>query len=277
MEQEHEKQPPDEPRIAWHAAFIEAIQLELDQYRNVLEFKPEFPLTAEPLRIDVLIIKKTTNLLIHKNIAAIFRTHNVVEFKSPTDYLSITDFYKVYGYACLYASLEHIPITDLTITFIESHYPRELVRHLREVRSYTVEERSAGIYTVTGDIMPIQIIDSRELSEGENLWLRNLDNELNVEGIRRITGEIAKAGKGARIQAYLDAIMRANVGMVEEVIKMSDVTLEQVLERTGLIAKWKVEVAKKLIDIGLPLEQVAQVTELDIETLTQLGIKPHCE
>jgi hypothetical protein len=141
--------------------------------------------------------------------------------------------------------------------------------------------------------MPIQIIDSRELSEGENLWLRNLDNELNVEGIRRITGEIARAGKEARIKAYLDAIMRANVRMVEEAIRMSDVTLEQVFERTGLLAKWeakykaegeaigeergearaekrvKREVAENLINIGLSLEQVAQVTGLDIETLTQ--------
>ncbi|MDR1174295.1 MAG: hypothetical protein LBK83_02325 [Treponema sp.] len=137
------------------------------------------------------------------------------------------------------------------------------------------------------------VIDSRELSEGENLWLRNLDNELNVEGIRRITGEIAKAGKGARIQAYLDAVVRANAGVLEEAIRMSDLTLEQVLERTGLIAKWearfkaegeaigeergearaeeriKREVARKLINIGLSLEQVAQGTGLDIATLTQ--------
>jgi hypothetical protein len=140
--------------------------------------------------------------------------------------------------------------------------------------------------------MPIQVIDSRKLSEGENLWLRNLDNELNVEGIRRITGEIARAGKGARIQAYLDAVVRANAGALEEAIRMSDLTLEQVLERTGLIAKWearlkarakaegeareamaeervKREVAGKLINIGLPLEQVVQVTGLGIETLAQ--------
>jgi hypothetical protein len=290
---EHEKQPPDEPRIAWHAAFVEAIQMELHQYRDLLEFKPEYPLTAEPLKIDVVIIKKTTNVPIHKNIAAIFRKHNILEFKSPTDYLSLNDFYKVYGYACLYASLEHIPITDLTLTLIESRRPREVLAHLRKIRSYTVEERGAGIYTVRGDIIPIQIIDSRELSEGENLWLRNLDNKLNVEGIRRITGEIARAGKGARIQAYVDAIVRANVDVLEEAIRMSDLTLEQVLERTGLIAKWeargeergraegeargeamaeervKREVARKLINIGLPFEQVAQVTGLDIETLTQ--------
>ncbi|MDR1174293.1 MAG: hypothetical protein LBK83_02315, partial [Treponema sp.] len=237
--QQYEKQPPDEPRIAWHAAFVEAIQMELEPYRDVLEFKPEYPLTAEPLKIDVVVIKKTTNVLIDKNIAAIFRTHNILEFKSPADYLSLNDFYKVYDYACLYASLEKIPITDLTITLIESRHTRELLAHLRKTRSYTVEERSGGIYTVTGDIMPIQIIDSRELSEGENLWLRNLDNELNVERINRITAEIARLGKAARIKAYLDAIMRANVGMVEEAIRMSDMTLEQVLERTGLTAKWE--------------------------------------
>ncbi|MDR1046699.1 MAG: hypothetical protein LBL64_02920, partial [Treponema sp.] len=80
---------------------------------------------------------------------------------------------------------------------------------------------------MTGDIIPIQIIDSRELSEGENLWLKNLDNGLNVEEIRRITEEIARLGKAARIKAYVDAIMRANVGMVEEAIRMSDMTLEQ--------------------------------------------------
>ncbi|MDR1174732.1 MAG: hypothetical protein LBK83_04605 [Treponema sp.] len=125
----------------------------------------------------------------------------------------------------------------------------------------------------------------------------NADDELNVERINRITAEIAKAGKEARIKAYLDAIVRANVNVIEEVIRMSDLTLEQVLERTGLIAKWeargraegraegkaegearearaeervKREVAKKLINnIGLPLEQVAQVTGLDIGTLRQ--------
>jgi predicted transposase/invertase (TIGR01784 family) len=136
-------------------------------------------------------------------------------------------------------------------------FEEEIYREVEEVEKVTVEERGRGIYTVTGDIIPIQIIDSRELSDGENLWLRNLDNGLNVEAIR-----------------------------------MSDMTLEQVLERTGLTAKWeargeargkaegeareamaeervKREVAKNLINIGLPLEQVAQATGLDIETLTQ--------
>jgi hypothetical protein len=71
-----------EERIPWHPAFFEAIQKELEAYKNVLEFEAEHPLTEAPLRMDVLIIKKRRNVVIKKNIAAIFRAHNVVEFKN---------------------------------------------------------------------------------------------------------------------------------------------------------------------------------------------------
>jgi hypothetical protein len=43
---------------SWHPAFVDAIQLELEQYLGILEFIPEYQLTTEPLRIDVVIIKK---------------------------------------------------------------------------------------------------------------------------------------------------------------------------------------------------------------------------
>jgi hypothetical protein len=160
------------PHISWHAAFVEAIQLELEQYQDVLEFYPEFQLTTEPLRIDCVVIKKAKDVVITKNIAAIFREANLLEYKSPSDHVSVVDFYKVYGYACLYASLEKTPITNLTITFVESRYPRELLAHLRKVRNYKIEEKWPGVYNVSGDILPIQVINSRKLSADENIWLK---------------------------------------------------------------------------------------------------------
>ncbi|GHV20892.1 hypothetical protein FACS189494_05490 [Spirochaetia bacterium] len=54
----------NENPIAWHPAFIEAIQLELEQYKDILEFNPEHQLTSEPLKIDVLIIKKPPDVVI---------------------------------------------------------------------------------------------------------------------------------------------------------------------------------------------------------------------
>jgi hypothetical protein len=83
---------------------------------------------------------------LEKNIAAIFRKDNILEYKSPEDYLSVEDFYKVYGYACLYAALNKVPVTDLTLTFVESRHPRKLLGHLREVLGYRVEEPWSGIY-----------------------------------------------------------------------------------------------------------------------------------
>jgi hypothetical protein len=143
----------------------------------------------------VVIIKKFRDVAIQKNIASIFRKENVVEYKSPRDYVSVGDFYKVYGYACLYISLNKADIKDLSLTFVESRYPRELLAHLREVRGYTVEEKLPGIYIIKGDILPIQVIDSRKLSEDENIWLKDLYDKLNEQEKRRIATEIQKLGK----------------------------------------------------------------------------------
>ncbi|GMO40968.1 MAG: hypothetical protein Ta2B_20710 [Termitinemataceae bacterium] len=44
--------------IQWHPAFIEALKHDLSSYKDVLTFKDEHQLTAAPLKIDVLVIKK---------------------------------------------------------------------------------------------------------------------------------------------------------------------------------------------------------------------------
>ncbi|MDR2757307.1 MAG: hypothetical protein LBC20_16535, partial [Planctomycetaceae bacterium] len=76
-------------KTSWHPAFWGAMQLELKEYRDVLEFTSEYQLTSEPLRIDVLIIKKLKDVVIDKNIARIFRTYNIFEYKSPSDSLTV--------------------------------------------------------------------------------------------------------------------------------------------------------------------------------------------
>jgi len=66
-------------KTLWHPAFCEAIKQGLSEYRNSLEFKFEHPLNAEPLCIDLLIIKKPKDLVIDKNIARIFKADNLLE------------------------------------------------------------------------------------------------------------------------------------------------------------------------------------------------------
>jgi predicted HTH domain antitoxin len=64
-------------RKAWHPAFAEATMAELADYSDVLEFIPEHPLNTEPLKIDLLIIKKPPGVAIEKNIGAIFKLFNL--------------------------------------------------------------------------------------------------------------------------------------------------------------------------------------------------------
>ena len=61
--------------------------MELDEYRNVLQFISEYQLNTEPLKIDVVIIKKSRDIPIKKNIAAIFRKENIIEYKSPEAFI----------------------------------------------------------------------------------------------------------------------------------------------------------------------------------------------
>ena len=274
---DHSREPD---LIAWHPAFIETLQLELEAYGDSLEFHSEYQLSSEPLRIDCLVIKKAPDLVIEKNIAAIFREANLLEYKSPDDYIAVADFYKVYGYACLYASFEEVPVTGITISFVESRYPRELLAHLKKRRGYKVEETSAGIYTVRGDILPIQIIDSRKLPEEENLWLRELYNKLSAQEINRITTEVNRRGKGARVRAYFNAITMANIQAIKEAINMGSAieSLEEVLEKTGgyarAVARGKeckaLEIAENMVNLGLPMETVISATKLDPEKIKAL-------
>lgn len=80
---------------------------------------------------------------IRKNIGRIFRQHNIIEYKSPEDHLNIDDFYKVYGYTCIYKTevekVNQIPAEELTITFVCYHYPRQMLRNLQNERNINVK------------------------------------------------------------------------------------------------------------------------------------------
>jgi hypothetical protein len=240
-----EQVPDNEPGpIHWHHAFVEALQLELEDYKNVLEFKAEHHLTTEPLRIDALIIKKPKNAKIGKNFAQIFRTDNICEFKSPGDYLSVKDFYKVMAYANLYAAITPgVSITDITLTFVETKYPRELMKHLQEIRGYTIDTPWPGIHRVTGDFIPIQVLESKGLSESDNRWLKGLNTGLAISNASVILRDSWQNEERRSKTAYLYAVLRANPLVFREVYKMTDseVTLDDVLVELGLTAKWKEE------------------------------------
>lgn len=173
----------------------------------------------------------------------------VTYYKSPDDSLSVDDFYKVYGYACFYksdtAAVNEIPLEELTITLVSEGYPRELIRHLRDVRGYKVENTEDGIYSVAGDKIPIQILVTRQLSRKENLWLRSLTNKLDTrENAKLLVEDYVEHKKNKLHKAVIETIMRANQKLFEEVNGMSDIFMEIVQEKFD--RKLKEEVDKEM-------------------------------
>ncbi len=222
--------------IYWHPAFFAGIQIELLDDADNLEFESEHLLSKKPMQIDILIIKKENDRPVKKNIGRFFKKRNIIEYKSPDDSLSVDDFYKVYGYTCFYksdtAAVNEIHLEELTITLVSESYPRELIRHLREVRKYTVEAVEDGIYSVTGDKIPIQILVTRQLSRKENLWLRSLTNKLDTrENAKLLVEDYVEHKKNNLHKAVIETIMRANQKLFEEVNGMSDIFMEIVQEK----------------------------------------------
>ncbi|MDY6362198.1 hypothetical protein ACTQ32_14570 [Roseburia faecis] len=80
------------------------------------------------------------------------RTYNVIEYKSPEDALTIDDFYKTVGYACLYKGYgEHVdavPINELTVSIFRGNRPEKMFLTLQKY-GHKTEENSQGIYYVT--------------------------------------------------------------------------------------------------------------------------------
>lgn len=244
----------------WHPAFFADIQIELKDDADNLIFENEHQLGTKPMEIDVLIIKKEKDRPVRKNIGRIFKKYNIVEYKSPGDSLSVDDFYKVYGYTCFYKAdvpyANSIPAEELTITFVSENYPRKLIQHLKTIRNYEVEMVEAGIYSVKGDFIPIQIIATRRLSETENLWLRSLTNKLKeTEKARKLVEDYLKHPENNLYKSVMDAIMHANKKTFKEVHSMTDIVMEIVQERFDQKLKEETEKAvKKEVDKALKKE-----------------------
>ena len=201
--------------LQWHPAFYADIQIEFREEAHKLKFQNEYALSKKPMLIDILAIRKKAGEKIHKNIGRIFRTYNLIEYKSPKDYMSVDDFYKVYGYACFYKAdtgqMNEIPAEEITITFVSKNYPRKMIRHLEDTRKYRTEKKEAGIYYVEGDVIAIQIIVTSQLSPEENLWLYSLtDNLTDPEVTERLLADYNGKEADNLYSAVMQVVVQAN-------------------------------------------------------------------
>ena len=232
----------------WHPAFYAGIQIELEDDADNLVFENEHQLGKKPMEIDVLIIKKETDRPVKKNIGRIFKKYNIIEYKSPDDSLSVDDFYKVYGYTCFYKAdvqyADSIPAEELSITFVSGKYPRKMIKHLTKIKKYQLTEVEKGIYYVNGDLIPIQILVTKNLSGEENLWLKSLTNKLKAtETAEKLVENYIDHKDSSLHRSVIETIMRANQKIFREVNGMSDIFMEIVQEKFDRKLKEEVEKA----------------------------------
>lgn len=240
------KKRKTEARLQWHPAFYADLQIELGADHKNLVWENEHQLGTKPLEIDILILKKDIRLPVQKNIGKIFRQFNVIEYKSPADYISINDFYKVYAYACLYKSENNIRMEEITITFACSRYPRNLIRYLRKEKCCQVKSVEQGIYHISGMGIPIQLILFHRLSRGKNLWLRSIGGKLSGwEEAEILIQEYRKHKKDERYRSVMDLIVRANQELFMEVKKMCQALEELMADELEAMRKSGWEAGEK--------------------------------
>ena len=208
--------------IYWHNAGFAAFQLELNDYLDVLRFEEGHMLSKEALEIDILIIKIQPGVQILKNFANIFKTHNIVEYKPQGHSLSIWDYNRVFAYALYYSSSNKIALEHISVTFSVMAYPRKLIKALAAERGRNVIKKCEGIYHIEGELFPVQILIGKQLSENENIFLRNLRSGLSKDEFTATIDKFAGLKPIEKRDVYLDRLAQANPRIFAEVTDMSN-------------------------------------------------------
>ena len=215
-------------KTQWHPGFVSAIKMELKNDRDILEYTSEYTLNSKPLQVDLLVIKKTGNRQVRNKIGEIFRAHNLMEYKSPSDSLDIDTFYKLVGCGCLYKSygekVDAIRIGEISLSLVRHGRPAGLIKAL-EQEGYKVARMYPGIYYIEGALpFKTQLLVTSELPKEENRWLTMLAKNLSVEDVRNL---VMYAKAGSRRSQYeaecIDSVMqvaaRENYSTFDDIMK----------------------------------------------------------
>ncbi len=281
----------EKTEIQWHPGFCGAAELELQSDRDALEFQREYNLSKKPLQIDLLIIKKVADIQIENEIGRIFKEYNVLEYKSPTDGLTIDDYYKTIGYACLYKGLgekvNQVPAEELTLSIFREAYPRELFKALRE-SGYTIEEQFPGVYYILGNVLfDTQVVVTRRLSRETHSSLRILSRNADAEDVRTFLTKARRLdspGNRHNADAVLQASIHANkrlydeirrdLGMCEALRELMKDEIDKILEEATAKATEEAEAkaaAKAAEEAAKAAEEAAKAAEKAMEKGMEKG------
>ncbi|MDE7044106.1 MAG: hypothetical protein K2O97_03650 [Acetatifactor sp.] len=206
----------DKIRINWHVAAICAIKITFREYSEYLQYFQEYRLAKSGYRIDLLMIRSAPDIKIPLSLAYIFRSHNLFEIKGIHSSITIHSYYKTIGYAALLIAEDpRIPPCtrdEISLSFLCHHKPVKLLRYLTEECKKNIAKSSKGIYHISGDIFPAQIIIVPELSPEEALYLRCLTDRLDDARLaEQLADDYSRHQGQQEYEEYMNQLVNANL------------------------------------------------------------------
>lgn len=268
--------------VDWHSGFYGAIGLEFIENDDDITLIDEHRLNHQPIRIDLLVVKKNREIQIANELGTAFRGHNIMEYKSENDTLSIDTVFKANAYASLYKAygkhVDDIKANDITVTLCRIAYPRDTFKSLKN-HGYTIEQIHQGIYMITGNFLfPTQIVVMKQLDSKLHFWLSNLRKNIPEPIFRDVIIKIHAFNTKQEkeyAKAYFGALAEYNK-QIHAKAKEDSIMNEYMQEFYKAEIDAKVEAEKKanvigMLNEGLNLDVIARVSRLTIEQVTTIG------
>lgn len=247
--------------IQWHPLFVKSIKaaLKASQIDQVQVF-PEVALSSKPLVIDVVVVNDASSDKLDHPIFELFRRFNIIEFKSPQDYLTLKDFDKGVVYSRLHyivGELEEDVLHQYTISYFCSHYPRVMMEFIK-YRGLVIEENNpiTGIYQIKGEMYPMQVVVFNEIEEEKYLWpfCPYLDDKTRVEhrSFINLFREFSKNPSDQDIRCLFDFSVKHHLFTLNEWKEVWSMAIQELTEEelkeyfdvmkdTVIASKWRQE------------------------------------
>lgn len=270
-------------RVEYHYGFYGAVHAEYEPSGVDMEYLQEHELGDKPVRLDMLLLKKES-VPLKDPIGSFFKMHNVLDYKSPEDGLTIDDFYKAQGYALIYKSLgksvNAIPLDEMTVSIFRHAFPREMLKML-EGSGLKAEETYPGIYKIIGALnVPTQVIATNRLPKGEYEAFKALAENADKDDILKLLGMMENPSN-PNMAEYVSAVLHVSIAVNEELfneIKEAGIMTEAVervfkkeFERER--AEGKEEVVEKMLQGNEPIEKIVLYTQVPMEKIASIAKK----
>jgi hypothetical protein len=268
------------PRNKWTLMFAQMLALKTKDYD--LEIDYEHELFRNPMRIDVVVVKKPENVVIKNSAMKFFRNYNVIEFKGPVDNLNVAKYNKVMAYFYAYLAGKKLSFDDVAITLVSIKKPLELLEYLEKERKYKIiPAKESGIYYIKAENLPAtQLIVSKEVTAADLAWVNALRNDLTLKEGLKITKLFGED------EDVIQSLIFANKNLLKEMedMQVKDPEIRRILERVsgksfvnerqqGMqqgMRERNEAIARNLKAEGMDLHAIARVTGLSFDEVLNI-------